>query len=138
MSILAAVIMAVAVLGRPVVHIGLSAWNDRNELQPLPPGVIDDASRLNQTSAIVKAVPNEPTAAIQMLRSALKTARSTGKKVSIAGARHTMGGHTIYKDGLAIDLSDFKQMALDEQANILQVGSGARWEDIIPYLNERG
>lgn len=138
MSILAAVVMAVVVLGRPVVHIGLSAWNDRNELQPLPLGVIDDASRLNQTSAIIKAVPNEPNAAIQMLRSALKAARSTGKKVSIAGARHTMGGHTIYKDGLAIDLSGFKQMALDEQTNILQVGSGARWEDIIPYLNERG
>ena len=136
--VLAAVTLALTVVVRPLFHISTTAWNDQNELKPLPPGFIDDASRLNQTPVKVREVPSNPKEAVQVLRELLKTARATGKKVALAGARHTMGGHSIYAHGISLDMSGFKQMQLDEKANILQVGAGARWDEIIPYLNARG
>jgi len=72
------------------------------------------------------------------LRALLAKARAEGLKVSIAGARHTMGGHTLYPGGIAIDMLTFKHMQLDETSNVLTVGAGAKWSEIIPYLNERG
>nr|WP_246275591.1 FAD-dependent oxidoreductase [Brasilonema bromeliae] len=100
--------------------------------------MIDDASRLNSTPVLVREVPDNPKKAVQVLQELLKVARSTGKKVALAGARHSMGGHTIYADGISLDMSNFKHMALDEKTNVLHVGSGARWADIIPYLNAHG
>ncbi len=136
--VLAAITIAIAVVGRPILHLSLTAWNDQNELKPIPPGSVDDASHLNQTPLEVREVPDDSKEAVRVLRELLKTARSTGKKVAIAGARHTMGGHTIYAGGISLDMSGFNYMKLEEKANILHVGSGARWADIIPYLNARG
>ncbi len=135
--VLAAATLALTVVGKPILHISLTAWNDQNELKPLPPGFVDDASRLNQTPVEVREVPDNPKEAVQVLRELLKTARAKGKKVALAGARHSMGGHTIYAHGISLDMSGFRYMELNAQANILHVGSGARWADIIPYLNAR-
>ena len=60
------------------------------------------------------------------------------RRVSIAGARHSMGGHTIYPDGIVIDMLPWNHMELDEGRNILNVQAGAIWKDIIKYLDERG
>lgn len=136
--VLATVTLVLAIVGRPIMHISLTAWNDRSEIPPKKPGFIDDASRLNFTPVLVREVPDNPEKAVQVLRELLKIARSTGKKVAIAGARHSMGGHTIYAHGISLDMSNFKPMALDEKANILHLGSGARWADIIPDLNTHG
>ena len=45
-----------------------------------------------------------------------------------------MGGHTIYPGGIVIDMLPFNHMELDEEHEILHVQAGARWKDIIPYL----
>lgn len=129
---------AIAILARPILHLSLTAWNDRNEIKPPSPGFVDDASHLNSTPVKVQDVPDDLEEAVQLLKELLNTAQSTGKKVAIAGARHTMGGHTIYSNGISLDMSGFRHMELDSTSNILRVGAGARWEAIIPYLNERG
>jgi FAD/FMN-containing dehydrogenase len=49
-----------------------------------------------------------------------------------------MGGHTIYPNGIAIDMLPWNHMALDEGRKILNVGAGAIWKDVIRYLDERG
>ena len=38
-----------AVLARPLIHLLYTASRDANELEVLPPGYLDDASRLNLT-----------------------------------------------------------------------------------------
>lgn len=59
-------------------------------------------------------------------------------RVAIAGAQHSMGGHTIAPDGLRLDMRPFRAMALDPVTGILTVGSGALWADVIPFLNRYG
>ena len=125
--------------GRPAWHLVRTGLSDRNELEPLPAGMTDDASRLNRTSvAEVWPVPAGPEEAEQQLVDILARAQRDGLKVSIAGARHSMGGHTIYPGGIVIDMLPFRALSLDEERNLLHAGAGARWEEIIPYLDARG
>jgi FAD/FMN-containing dehydrogenase len=49
-----------------------------------------------------------------------------------------MGGHTIYPDGIVLDMLPFNRLEMRGPERILRAGSGARWSAIIPYLNARG
>jgi FAD/FMN-containing dehydrogenase len=125
-----------AVLGRPLWHVVSTAWRDVDEVETIPPGFTDDASRLNRTKvAEVVPVETETAAAEQQLAALLARARAEGLRVSIAGTRHSMGGHTIYPGGIVIDMLPFNNMDLDEEHDILHVQAGARWREIIPYLD---
>ena len=121
-------------------YLWLSAWlGDRPVAYRWPVGSVDDASRLNQTHVTeVWRIPADPTAAETQLRAVLERARSRGLRVSIAGARHSMGGHTIYPEGIVLDMLPFNRMALDVRAGIVRVGAGARWSEVIPYLDSQG
>ena len=131
--------LLMALLARPVLHIVSTTWKESGELEPLPPGVVDDASRMNRTEvAEVWPIPNKQAAAEEQLAALLQRARREDLRVSIAGARHSMGGHTIYPDGIVINMLPFKSMELDEDENILHVQAGALWEDVIAYLDPRG
>ena len=135
----AAGVVLVLLLARPTWHLVSTAWNDSAEIKPIPPGQVDDASRLNQTAvADVVHVPVDLDAAEEQLAILLERARQKGLRVSIAGARHSMGGHTIYPGGIAINMLPVNQMELDPERGMLHVGSGALWSDIIPFLDERG
>jgi FAD/FMN-containing dehydrogenase len=104
-----------------------------------PPGYADDASRLNLTRVTeIWPIPNDPAAAEAGLRKLFERARTQHLRVAIAGARHSMGGHTIYPDGVVLDMLPFDRMELTQEDRILRVGAGARWSRIIPYLDERG
>ena len=46
-----------------------------------------------------------------------------------------MGGHTIYPDGVVLDMLPLAGMELDEATNTLHVGSGALWSDVLQYLD---
>ncbi len=132
-------VIAVAVLGRPIWHVLSNAWRDVDEVEEIPPGFADDASRLNRTRvAEVIPVEAETAAAERQLAALLEQARSEGWHVSIAGTRHSMGGHTISPGGIVIDMLPFRKMELDEEHGILHVQAGARWKDILPYLDQRG
>lgn len=135
---LAAVVLLIAVVARPISHLGQAAWRDRDDLRPIPPGQVDDASQLNRTVMTIRRISGDMPIAQQQLIQSLKDAKTQGKRVTIAGARHTMGGQTIYKNGLSLDLAPFNQMALNAKTGILTVQSGARWSTVIPYLNQRG
>ncbi|MBC8288685.1 MAG: FAD-binding oxidoreductase [Planctomycetes bacterium] len=132
-------VVLVLVVARPTWHLVTTAWNDSAEFEPVPPGQVDDASRLNQTAvAEVIDVTIEIERAEDQLAELLARARREGLRVSIAGARHSMGGHTIYPDGISVNMLPLNQMELDLEREILHVGSGALWRDIIPHLDERG
>lgn len=128
----------VVLAARPTWHLLRTSFGDRNEIEALSPGFMDDASRLNRTEvADIWPVPADPQEAEQQLQQLLDRAKRDGMRVSIAGARHSMGGHTIIPGGIVLDMLPFHQMKLDEKAGILHVQSGARWSEIIPYLDQR-
>jgi FAD/FMN-containing dehydrogenase len=108
---------------------------------PLPqiPAGTDDASRLNaNTPHEVVAVASDPAEAERQLVALLQRAADTDLRISISGAHHSMGGHTIYPDGIVLDMLPFNAMSLDEERQMVTVGSGARWSQVIPYLDEHG
>jgi FAD/FMN-containing dehydrogenase len=137
--ILSVVLLLGAVLARPAYHLARAALNDIDERQPLPPGYVDDASRLNRTQIrALWPIPADPAEAERQLAALLQRAQAEKIPVSIAGARHSMGGHSIAPDGIVIDMRPFDQIALDESRDVMTVQSGAIWADIIQYLDERG
>lgn len=125
-------------VGRPAVHLLQTAWQDVDRREELPAGFVDDASRMNATQvAEIRPVPKDPAEAERQLAALLARARAEGRRVSIAGARHSMGGHTIYPGGIVVDMLPFHQMELDEAGEILHVQAGALWQDVIAYLDAR-
>ena len=99
----------------------------------------DDVSRLDKTQiAEIWDMPSDPQKAEDQLRQLLHRAQASHVHVSIAGARHSMGGQTIYPGGIAINMLPFKGMNLDENRSLLHVQAGTKWADVIPYLDRRG
>jgi len=87
--------------------------------------------------SLVQISPH-PDSAVPQLRQLLLYARQQHLPVSIAGAKHSMGGHTIAPDGVRIDMLPFKKLSLDTTTGILTAGAGALWAEVIPYLNRYG
>ncbi len=140
-AVLPAVVLLVPALlsCRVTSHLIRAAANDTDMRQPLPPGYVDDAGRLDKTHVReVINVPADEAAARETIRTAVTRARAQGLHVSIAGARHSMGGQALYPEGLILNMISHSSMRMDEDHAILHVQSGARWSAIIPYLDERG
>jgi FAD/FMN-containing dehydrogenase len=97
-------------------------------------GYINDSSYMNKTAVygIVKV------ATVEDIQNAVKFAREHKLKVTAAGSRHSMGGHTFVKDGLVLDMMGFNQLRLDKQNKILNVQTGATWKQIQLYLDPEG
>ncbi|MBM6617393.1 FAD-binding oxidoreductase [Bacillus suaedaesalsae] len=75
----------------------------------------------------------------QSILQVIKEANENGKKVSIAGKRHSMGGHTYYKDSIVLDMTTYNDILdfnLDKKT--ITVQSGATWNDIQQYVNPYG
>jgi FAD/FMN-containing dehydrogenase len=49
-----------------------------------------------------------------------------------------MGGQTIYPGGININMRPLNGMELDDSTNLLHVQAGAKWAEVIPYLDKRG
>jgi decaprenylphospho-beta-D-ribofuranose 2-oxidase len=96
--------------------------------------LINDVSRLNPTYVHAVVRENE----IEGLQAALADAREHNLKVSIAGKRHSMGGHAFYENAVVLDMTSFdKVLAVDQAAKTITVQSGATWGEVIKAANER-
>jgi FAD/FMN-containing dehydrogenase len=97
-------------------------------------GFINDASHLNKTAVygIVKVTT------VADIQNAVQFAREHKLKVTAAGSRHSMGGHTFVKDGLVLDMRAFNQVRLDKEQKILNVQTGATWKQLQLYLDQFG
>jgi FAD/FMN-containing dehydrogenase len=96
-------------------------------------GSINDASCLNRT--FVLGLVQVATA--DDVRNALQFARQSRVKVSIAGVRHSMGGHAFARNAIVLDMTRFNRMSLDAEQRVLTVQAGATWHDIQTYLHPR-
>ena len=123
-------------IGRPTGFLICTYIKDKKLAKLEKTGYTNDASHLNETKvdSVVTAFADIDQATTQISQ-LIKLAKEQGKKISIAGAQHSMGGHTIYPDGIVLDMKGFRYMELDSTGEYLLVGSGALWSEIIPYLN---
>ena len=67
---------------------------------------LDDVSRLNETK-INRIIRVQDSSHIQ---EGLIYAIKHRLKVSIAGKRHSQGGHVVYKNGVVLDMTDFDKI----------------------------
>lgn len=136
---IAALLILVSFLAIPVFHILKTKWREDAPAAAIPKGYANDASQLNLTKVdTVVQVPSGKKEMERQLRDILKYARANQLKISIAGARHSMGGHTIYRNGVVLNMLPYQQMKLDTVNNMLTIGAGALWEDAIKYLDKYG
>ncbi|MCD1116386.1 FAD-binding oxidoreductase [Chryseobacterium turcicum] len=126
-------------LAVPVIHILKTKWKEQDIKTETPKGFTNDASQLNLTEIdTLIAVPKAKSEIISQLKQVIQYAREKNLKISIAGAQHSMGGHSIYPKGILLNMLPYKHMELDQKHNILTIGSGALWEDAINYLDKYG
>ncbi|RZL41117.1 MAG: FAD-binding oxidoreductase, partial [Pedobacter sp.] len=126
-------------LSVPTFHILKTKWTESDKTQTIPNGYINDASQLNLTKVdTIIQVPNDKKEIESQLKDILKYAKENNLKISIAGARHSMGGHTIYPNGIVLNMLPYKQIEIDTTNNILTIGSGALWEEALKYLDKYG
>lgn len=139
LGILVVFLLLAIFLGRPAFHLARAWLGDKDETTPPPAGFVDDASRLNETEvAEVWDIPGDIDQAEQQLKDLLQRAREKGLPVAIAGSKHTQGGHTISPKGIVVNMLPFNHMHLEEGTKMLKVGAGARWAEILPYLDKQG
>ncbi|MBM3232515.1 FAD-binding oxidoreductase [Candidatus Pacearchaeota archaeon] len=94
--------------------------------------LINDVSRLNPTY-VKEIVFNSE---IEGIRETLKIAREQNLNVSIAGKRHSMGGHAFYPGAVVLDMTSFnKILSINTTEKTVTVQSGATWKDVIEAVN---
>ena len=132
-------LILIAVISIPAIHLIRTKINEHQNIEQLPIGYRDDASHLNLTKVHkIIDVETTPEAIQEQLKTLLKYAGENHLKVSIAGAKHSMGGHTIYPDGITLNMLPYNHMSFNEKTNILTIGSGATWEEALRYLDRYG
>ena len=130
---------AAYVAGKAGLHLYNTGQHDVTSPLALPELFVDDASRLNKTRVnSVLSISGQTKQVEKQLAEIVSEAKHADKRIVLAGSRHTMGGHTIYPQGVVIETADFNQMHLDEQKRLLHVQAGASWQQIIPYLDQKG
>jgi decaprenylphospho-beta-D-ribofuranose 2-oxidase len=99
------------------------------------PRLIHDVSRLIpvEVREIVQSKEEE------QLISIIKEAKEKGLKVSIAGIKHSQGGHTLYPDSLHLDMTTYKQILdINQEEKTARVQSGATWKQVQEAVNPYG
>src|SRR5947209_319150 len=100
------------------------------------PFMLDDASRLNATPISRQAVltSSEHGKLLRELGATLGEASTEGRPVAIGGARHSMGGQSLPRNGIATSLAA-SVVEPDIAGRIYRVSAGARWRDVIRVLD---
>lgn len=121
----------------PAFHLIKTYINEDNVKPNTPKGFTNDASGLSLTKVdSIIDVPNSKVEIVEQLKAILNYSRLNNIPISIAGAKHSMGGHTMYPNGIVLNMRPYKEMQLDTINNILTIDSGALWEDAINYLDK--
>lgn len=131
------VLAPVGIAARPAWHLGRSYFHDRLPAAPWPVAGADASGLGSEPVRVVKPA-GKLDEIEQQLREALAQARARGQRVSIAGARHSMGGHTRLPEQVQLDTSGLSHMELEPSGDVLRAQSGARFSDVLRYLDARG
>jgi FAD/FMN-containing dehydrogenase len=98
--------------------------------------VLNDASRLSPTQVarhwIVRT--NEQADFIAKLRQELKTAAAERRPVAVGAARHSMGGQSLPRNGVALTV-DSARCEPNRRDKIFLADAGTRWQRVIAVLD---
>ena len=120
----------------PIVHLTKVKWSEDQIEYVAPPGYVNDVSELNETRNSTKIIlESELNAAISQLDSLMVYAKNN-HSISIVGKKHSMGGQTIFQNGVYLSLENINHLELDHDEDILTIGSGCTWIDAIYFLNQ--
>lgn len=101
--------------------------------------VLNDASELNPTKVYKHATLNSglDMEYTNRLRAFLAEAVDNDRPFAASTARHTMGGHSLPDQGLALTLSQ-KWIEADRENKTYRVTAGTRWSSVIAELDKIG
>ena len=117
------------------LYVPLFAYSTNHTIEGAQGSLINDVSRLNPTRVTMIVRGQE----VETIRDTVAQAEAEGLKLSIAGKRHSMGGHAFYDDAVVLDMTGFRDvLSVDPQAMTVTVESGATWKDVIEAINPQG
>ncbi|HEY7402212.1 MAG TPA: FAD-binding protein [Candidatus Angelobacter sp.] len=102
---------------------------------PTPSGITvnDVHSQLNSAQVQQVLRPGSPDECRQIIRDA----RQSGKAISVAGGRHSMGGQQFADGSVLIDTRSLKRvLGFDRQRGLIDVEGGIEWPELIQYLHD--
>jgi len=110
--------------------------NETHKLTLAPPSgtLLTDASRLN--SSIVAEIRSPKTVA-EIIK-AVRDAKSTHKKISLSGIRHSMGGQALGSNTLHLDMTQMDSVRYNDSDQTVTVGPGATWRQVQTSLSQHG
>jgi decaprenylphospho-beta-D-ribofuranose 2-oxidase len=118
-----------------VLYLGTFVVSYGDLFRRRDPLVATDVARL--ASARVAKV--DDARGIEQLQAVLADARARGLKVSMAGSRHSQGGHTYYPGGVVLNMRTFNRVLdIDTAAMRITVQSGATWDEVQRAIAPRG
>ena len=97
------------------------------------PVVVQDAGGSQMEVDRVIEITNE-----QDIADAIASAKIENKKISVAGAQHTMGGHTFAAGNIILKMYKYNKISYSQETTRLTVQSGATWDQIQEYLDPLG
>jgi decaprenylphospho-beta-D-ribofuranose 2-oxidase len=99
------------------------------------PYLITDYSRLRPVKVERVAAGMEE----EQLAGLVQEAQEQNKTISIAGQRHSQGGHTYYEDGIVVDMTTYNRiLSIEPEARLIRVQAGATWADVQEAINPYG
>jgi FAD/FMN-containing dehydrogenase len=122
--------------------VAISRWAQRGEIPTTtgPSALLDDASRINPTAVrgVLFAEPSADDTARTVGPLLRRIAAGIDPALAVAGVRHSMGGQSMLAGGWVLDTRPMKQIMLDRETNVVRVGAGLTWSELIPVLNAAG
>ncbi len=115
----------------------LFPYEDEEQKLTLAPPLsipLQDASRLK--SSIVDEIRSPKTVA-EVIQ-AVRDARSTHRKISLSGIRHSMGGQALGSNTLHLDMTHMDSVRYNDSDQTVTVGPGATWRQIQTTLSQHG
>jgi len=115
----------------------LFPYEDEEQKLTLAPPLsipLQDASRLK--SSIVDEICSPKTVA-EVIQ-AVRDARSTHRKISLSGIRHSMGGQALGSNTLHLDMTHMDSVRYNDSDQTVTVGPGATWRQIQTTLSQHG
>src|SRR6266542_3292914 len=121
LSLAAAVLLAVVLYGSSF----LVSYGDL--LRRQDPLLAADVARIAPARVAAVAAARD----VEQLQAVLRDARQRGLKVSVAGSRHSQGGHTYTAGGVVLNMRTFNRvLAIDTITPAVTVESGATWDEV--------
>lgn len=139
--------IVIAALVPVIAYIAIvaRAWMaDSRETLAEPAAGQSDFSRLARARPGRTIVPEaDPVRAIDQLRTLVQQTAAQHGKITVAGSRHSMGGHTLLDGSLSIDMrcDGFRHIdAVSKRDSLatVRVGAGATWHQVLTALDREG